>query len=388
MRRNDITKKIIYGLYNKQYLSKKEAALRLNCNITTIHKKMLKFGIATRGRSESVKIAKQKIIINIPKKKLEKLYLVEKLSIQDISKRLHYCKEIIKRELKNNRIPLRNNIEAISLAWEKIKIKKSLLVKLYCKDKLTQKKIANKIGSHHAYISVLMKKYKIETRKPDFYHTKYKKYNFDNNLKEKSYLIGFRLGDLYAKLLPSKKLLTVSTTSTKIEQIDLFKRLFKKYGNVWVSKKRKDGNMVCVVILNRSFDFLLNKQDNIHKWIRNNKKYLLSFLAGYTDAEGCIFINKNNTASFTLSSYDNNILKQIYLGLLKMGVKCNPPKIRVKRGHTTKKDIIYKKNLWYFTTNKKSSLLKILKLLKPLLKHSKRLKDLKNAEKNIIKRAK
>ena len=231
-----------------------------------------------------------------------------------------------------------------------------------------------------------MKDYGLKTRSADFYHTKYKKYDFSNDLHEKAYLIGFKLGDLYAKLLPSKKLIVISTTSTKIQQIHLFKKLFEKYGHVWVSKAREDNNRVFTVLLNRSFDFLLLKKDSMPDWVKKNKAHFLSFLAGYTDAEGAIFIAKSNVAGFTLASYDKNILWYIYKNLLEIGIPCNPPKIRVKKGHVKNDGTMYKQNHWYLYISKKKPLLKLLKMLKPLLKHSKRLRDLKKAEKNIIKR--
>jgi len=386
MRRNDITKKILNILYNEKLLSKKEIAFRLYCNITTIHKKMIKFGIIPRKQRDAVKIAMKKKIIHIPDKTLRKLYLKNKLSIKDIAKKLQYSKETIKREMIREKIPFRTLLESIKLRNSGVRIKKSVLTTLYYKNKLTQKQIAKKLNTHHIYVSKLMKDYGLKTRSADFYHTKYKKHNFSNDLNEKAYLVGFKLGDLYAKLLPSKKLISVGTTSTKIEQIHLFKKLFKKYGNVWISKVRNDGNRVFTVILNRSFNFLLLKKDFVPKWISKNKKQFLSFLAGYTDAEGAISIAKNNVASFTLASYDKNILWYIYKGLLKIGIVCKPPKIRVKKGHRKNDGIIYRQNYWYIYISKKASLLKLLILLKPLLKHSKRLRDLKKAEKNITKR--
>lgn len=386
MRRNDITKNILNKLYNINLLSKKEISLRLKCNITTIHKRMKKFSIISRPQAESVKIAMKKQIIKIPKTHLKNLYLNKKLSIEKIAKSLNYCKEIIERELKRNKITLRSKADAVRLGSQSRRIKKSVLINLYYKKKLTQKEIAQKLNRHPGNICELMEYYRLKTRKPDFYHTKYKKSDFSGSTKEKAYLIGFRLGDLYVKLLPSKKLITVGTTSTKIEQIRLFKKLFKKYGNVWISRKRKDGNRTFVVLLNRSFDFLMPKTDHVPKWIQNNRKPFLSFLAGYTDAEGCIFIAKNNVASFRLGSYDKNIIKQIYKNLLKIGIVCNPPKIHIKRGYKKGDGLIYRKDEWYFFINKKRPLLKLLTLLRPLLKHQKRLRDLKRAEKNIIKR--
>lgn len=386
MRRNDITKDILNGFYNINLLSKKEIALRLKCNITTISKKMDKFGILPRPQIEAVGIAMQKQIIKISKTYLKSLYLDKKLSIGKIAKNLNYCKETIKRELERNNIILRSKADAVRLGAQNRRIQKHILSNLYYGKKLTQKEIAQKLNRHPGNICNLMKYYKLKTRKPDFYHTKYKKTNFSDDPEEESYLIGFRLGDLYVKLLPSKKLITVGTTSTKIEQTRLFKKLFRKYGNVWISKKRKDGNRVFTVILNRSFDFLLPKKDYIPRWIQNNRKYFLSFLAGYTDAEGCILIAKNNVARFTLSSYDKNIIQQVHKNLLKIGVACNPPKIRVKKGYKKRGGIIYKKDEWCFSVNRKYPLQKLLILLKPLLKHQKRLRDLKKAGRNIIKR--
>lgn len=386
MRRNDITKNILNKLYNDELLSRREVALHLKCNVTTINKKMDKFGIKPRPQTEAIKIAMQKKVINIPKFILKNLYSVRKLSIEKISEKTNYCRETIKREIKRNKITLRPKADAVRLGAQGRRIKKSVLTNLYYKKKLTQREIGEKLNRHLGNICNLMKYYKIKTRGPAFYHTQYKKSDFSGDLEEKAYLIGFRLGDLYAKLLPAGKLITVGTTSTKIEQIRLFKKLFKKYGNVWISKKRNDGNRTFVVLLNRSFDFLLPKKDYIPRWIQDNKKCFLSFLAGYTDAEGCITIAKDNVAIFRLGSYDRNIMQQIYKNLLKMGIVCNPPRIHVKKGHKKKDGLTYHKDEWYFFTNKKHPLLKLLVLLKPLLKHSKRLKDLKRAEKNITKR--
>lgn len=386
MPRKDITPKLLKKLYLKKLLSKKEIASLLKCNITTIHKKMEKFGIPARNQIEAVRIAMRKQIIKIPKSQLENLYLKKKLSISEIAKKLNYDRSIIKRELEGHRILLRTQSEVVSLRRKKERIKKMVLKKFYYKDRLTQEQIAKKLGKSKEHISILMKEYGLKTRKRSETSTRYPKFDFSDNLEEKAYLIGFRTGDLSANLSPNKKLITVGTTSTKPEQIKLFKSLFKKYGHIWISKRRQDGNRVFVVRLNRTFDFLLPKRDNIPKWIRENKDYFLSFLAGYTDAEGCIFINKDNVAGFKLSSYDKNILKQIYKCLLRIGIECHPPRISIKKGHKKSDGCIYRNDEWRFNVNKKSSLFPLLQLLKPRLKHQKRLKDLKKAEQNIIER--
>ncbi|MCD6402568.1 helix-turn-helix domain-containing protein [bacterium] len=386
MARKDITPQLLKKLYFKKLLSKREIALFLNCNITTIHKKMKKFGIPARKQSKAVRIAMRKKIIKIPKYQLENLYLKKELSISEIAQKLHYSRETIKRELKRHKIPLRTKVEAIRISGRKRRTKKSILIKLYYKKRLTQKEVAKEVNRHPGSIIRLMKEYGLKTRKKSEYMTRYPKSNFSGNLEEKAYLIGFSRGDLGVELSPSKNLIVVCSTSTKTEQIQLFKDLFKKYGHIWISKKRKDGNRVFVVRINRTFDFLLLKKNSIPKWIRENKNYFLSFLAGYTDADGCIFISKNNVAGFQIASYDKNILRQIYKQLLQIGIQCNPPRILVKKGYVKSNGLIYRDDYWCFTINKKSSLLPLLRLLKSKLKHRKRLRDLEKAEQNIIER--
>ncbi len=386
MPRKDITPTLLKKLYHKKLLSMKEIAQLLNCNITTVYKKMVKFRIPRRSQAEAVRIVMRKKIIKIPKSKLENLYLKKKFPICEIAKKLNYARETIKRELERHKIPVRTKTEALRLSGRKRRIKKSILIKLYYKNRLTQEQIGKKLNRHRGTIHRLMKEYGLKTRKQSEISTRYPKFDFSGDLEEKAYLIGFKKGDLDVKLSPSKNLIIVGCTSTKTEQIELFRNLFKKYGHVWVGKKREDGNRRFIVSLNRTFDFLLSGKDNIPKWIRENDTYFLSFLTGYTDAEGCIYIPKNNVAGFKLASYDKNILKQIHKQLLKIGIECNPPRIHVKKGYKKSDGCVYRGDEWCFTISKKSSLLALLRLLKPRLKHQKRLKDLKKAEQNIIER--
>jgi len=386
MSRKDITPTILKNLYYKKLLSRKDIALLLKSNPSTIYKKMRKFNMPPRKQNLAVKIAMKNKIIKISKKKLKFLYLTKKLSIPEVAKKLNNDMSIISREIERNNIPRRSQGEAVSLGYRKKQIKKSVIKNLYYQNKFTQKEIAEKLKKSRNYICLLMKKYKLKTRTAEKYHTRYTKHNFSNNLAEKSYLIGFRLGDLHAYLLPSKNLIRIDCTSTKKEQINLFRKLFKKYGNIWIGNPRKDGNMVFVVLLNRSFDFLLPKEDCIPKWVQQNKNNFLSFLAGYTDAEGCIGIGKNNVAFLKISSYDKKILKQIHKNLSKLKIKCNPPRIHIKAGYKKGDGCIYRKDEWSFNMNKKISLLLLLNLLEKKMKHQKRLNDLKLAQRNIVRR--
>ncbi len=385
MPRDDINSGTLQHLYTKKLLSKREISIRLKCHISTIHKKMIIFNIPARKQDYASRIAMSKKIIKLKKTSLEKLYLGKKLSVSEIARKLNLDRHTVKRELIRHKIPFRSKKRAIQLALSKKKIPIGVLEKLYIESHLTQKQISEKLGKSRGYILHLMKVYRIPTRNVSQTQIQYPKYDFSGNLLEKSYLIGFRTGDLSAKLSPSRNLILVYCTSTKRVQIQLFKNLFKKYGHVWVSKARKDKNKVFMVRLNRTFNFLLPKKDNIPTWILENDKNILSFIAGYTDAEGSIGVF-NNLARFTLASYDKNILKFIYKRLNYIGIPCNPPRILVKKGYITSRGHTYRNDHWSFTIVKKSSLILLFKILEPYLKHEKRIVDIQKARINILER--
>lgn len=323
--------------------------------------------------------------IKLDKKILNELYIQEKLSISFVARRMGHDRQTIERELIRYNISVRTKAEAIRIALSRRKPPRELLEGLYYQEKLTQAQIAKKLNRSRYNILKLMQGYKLPTRSASQTITRYPKNNFSEDLIEKAYLLGFRVGDLNVVLSPSKKLIIVSCTSTKNEQIQLFDRLFKKYGHVWIGRPRNDGNRVCLARLNHSFDFLLPKKDHIPGWVLEKNEYFFSYLAGYSDAEACIGVF-NKLARFTLASYDKNILKQIYKRLNLANIPCNPPRILVKAGHIKNDGLTYRKDHWHLTIVKKSSLLLLFQIIESYLKHKKRIKDLRKAKRNVLKR--
>lgn len=72
-----------------------------------------------------------------------------------------------------------------------INIPETKLRNLYLKQKLTPKEIAEKFGHSRYGIFRWIKKYGIKTRTYSETNTKYPKFDFKGNLKEKAYLIAF-----------------------------------------------------------------------------------------------------------------------------------------------------------------------------------------------------
>lgn len=320
------------------------------------------------------------LLKNISKDTLLDLYRNQKLSTDAIAHKLNIRSHVtILNYLKKFNIPRRSKLgNRIS-----IKLNKNHLFDLYHNQKLTQKQIAKNFGNQSASgIQRLMKIYNIESRSYSEYLTKYPKFDFSGNLKEKAYLIGFRLGDL--NILKIHELIQVRSSTTIKEQVELVADLFKSYGNIhtWHAKR---GTFETVVLLNNSFNFLLPKNDLIENWILKNNEYFLSFLAGYSDAEGSYFIrkpyyktNKPSWGVFEIQTYDKNIISTIYKYLLNMRIEC--------AYYVNSKHLRYKMDMCRITIVKKQSLWNFIKLVEPYHQHRNKIRDLRKVKENLISR--
>ena len=274
---------------------------------------------------------------------------------------------------------------------KKIIIPKSVLEDLYIEQRIPSTKIANKFNCHHSVIFKRMREYGIKAREKSEAMTIYPKVNFSGNLKEKAYMIGFRTGDLWVnKINKNGKTILIQCNSTRNEQINLVEKLFSKYGHIKTSLvKDPQGNnetrISCYV--NDSFSFLLKKKDKIKKWILDNNEYFFAFLAGYVDAEGHIGVHKYGGAEqacLIISSYDSNILLQIWSKLSSLNIRCPKPRIGHFEGYVTeRKKLPYRRDYWILNTYSKMSLLILLNILANFIKHEKRLSDLQDALNNI-----
>lgn len=179
----------------------------------------------------------------------------------------------------------------------------------------------------------------------------------------------------------------VDCGSTKSEQINLIKKLFEKYGRVWISKPNKKGKIQIEAFLDRSFDFLLDTKAEIRSWIFNSNDYFAPFLAGFTDAEGSFGIYKG-MAIYQLGNYNRALLFLIHRKLIKIGISCPKPYEDKTKGYVTKHGYIHNQNYWHLCVHKKSSLLRLFELIEPYLKHEKKIADMKKAKENVEMRNK
>lgn len=380
----NIRKEILKNLYLKKKLSMAKIARRFHCDPGTIQRVMHRYGIKSRTLSE----AAEKVLI--PKQTLKKLYYRNGLSTGQIGEQYHCSHATILNKMEFYGLKRRCRLGT----RKPVIISKKELKNLYLRKKLSQGQIAKKKKCSICAIQKLIKKYDIRSRTLSEAQMKYLKYNFSGNLIEKAYLIGFRAGDL--RVVPARLQIQVGCSTSVPVQTKLIKGLFNKYTKVIINQKRFiKGQLITDIrcLLNKSFDFLLPKQDKIESWILNNKKLFFSFLAGYVDAEGHIFVrlqqrSKTPIAGFEIQSYDKGILNQIWTKLNKMKIQCPKPTINKYKGYTSKAGIVNRKDLWRFAVNKKMALFLLINSMEPYIKHNKRKKDLRRAKENLIYRLK
>jgi len=317
-----------------------------------------------------------KKIIIITKKDLYKLYRTDRKSALIIAKIYNCHHRAIYDKLRKFKIPIRSNY----------KIPKKELLNLYYKKNKSPYFIGKIYGCSFSTITNRLKKYNIPKKSHSLARMRYKKFNFSNNNIKKAYLIGFRLGDLRVyKTNKNAETVIVQCHTTCNDQIRLIDKLFMKYGKVTLTPL-KDGSTDINCFLNRTFNFLLPKNDNIKDWICSNKKSFCSFMAGYTDAEGNFIINQGR-ARFKIDSYDKNILKKIHCWLNNYNIISKFRRIG-KKGEMRPEGYVFNKDLWRLNINEANSLFKFINLIKPFISHRKRLKDINICIKNIIKRKK
>jgi len=214
----------------------------------------------------------------------------------------------------------------------------------------------------------------------------YPRVDFSGNLVEKAYLCGFRQGDLHVAL--EGNTIVVKCTSTRTEQVVLFRELFMPYGHVYTDEatreRRKRQSIGMYARLNRSFDFLLLKGDYLPDWVSHSDETFFAYLAGYMDAEGYIHTYARPgyralQVDVEIRSYDRVLLTSLGEGLNVRGIFCVPASIRVKAGYVNREGVRSNGDLWGLGIHRRDALRRLFELLDPYLRHGRRRRDMLRA---------
>lgn len=281
-------------------------------------------------------------------------------------------------------------------------IPKTLLEQLYCKQKLSSKIIARQLSCDATTICNYLRQYDLPIRHLKESHrfqvfTKFPgrilhpKRDFNGSPPQKAYLIGFRLGDLYVTKVsngPYCQTIQINCRTTKLAQVRLFRKLFRGYGYLYECKPDKNGAFGLTYYVNRSFDFLLPKQDSVETWIQADFACSAAFAAGYIDAEGSFHLVERKSgllkSVFALASQDRNILAWFHNWFMSQQILCAAPKLAIPKN--TPRQFRLNKDYWILQVHRKDALLQLSKLLSHWIQHPKRRYDLARVLRNIKER--
>lgn len=376
----DIPKQELIDLYENQRLSISQISSRLGYSNGPICRLLKEYQIKVRTVSQ----AKEKYFI--PKKELKNLYITQKLSTEQIAKKYGCDSVTIIYKMRKYGIKSRGHLGLT----KPINISKEKLEYLYHDRKLSAVKIAKILHRSKGGVERKIHNFNISTRNIDNRACKYKKFDFSGNLTEKAYMIGFRLGDL--NVVQTKNLIIIRCSTTKRNQVKLIKDLFSPYTTPHIGKAKR-GTFEIAAHLNKTFSFLLPKQDNIEPWILENPQHFWAFFAGYSDAEGCLYLHRvegkylKSFANFQISSYDKNILQQLWKGLNQVDISSVFPAICHPKGTPCGNPKYFSNNdMWRLTVSRKDSVWKLIYFWGLYSKHKDKQTAIEKAKRNIILR--
>jgi len=248
-------------------------------------------------------------------------------------------------------------------------VPKEEIEKLYWQQKLTLSQIGRMFSVTYPTVIYWMKKRGVHTRGVRKYETR----PFDGNELEKAYVMGLRLGDLNVRA--HRRQILARTSTSHPAMLELFRNIFQRYSHVhqfsmFNPKKKPHFDWQIYALLDKSFDFLLSKAAPDDTLTNEDKFY--AFLAGYTDAEGCILITPNGNGLrfyFQVAAEDKRTLFVIANKLREAGYHFTL-RISAKKGENYGRK--YNKNYWELRIATKADVIKLLERL--ALRHQEKIK--------------
>lgn len=363
-------------LYIKEKLSISQIAKKFSLSKTPIHRMLHEYMIPVRTSKEA------SIKVSATRKQLTNWYLKDKFSMFQIAEKLGCTHSAIVYKFQKFGIKSRGHLGLT----KPIKLTKDGFEYLYYKRGLSLKKISNIAHCSESGLERRFKTYNLKSRTTQNRTTRIKKFDFSGDLIEKAYLIGFRLGDL--NIMKRVSVTQVRRSTTHTAQTRLIKNLFIPYTTPTISKANR-GTTEIVCLVNKSFNFLLPKEDKIPKWILANKKTYWSFFAGYVDAEGCFYLQKPHangkiwSSGFEVQSQQKGIIKSLWQNMPKNKIVSPVPRVSRKAGSVDKRGTINNKDMWRININRKKSLSNFIYYIEPYLKHQEKINKIIKIKENL-----
>lgn len=362
---------IIYKLYWEEKKSLPEIGKIFSVHHEKVRRLMIKYNIPLRSRLESQNMRKK---LKVSKSELYELYWKKEMKLRDIAKLFDVSSHAVFREFNKYKIPRRTYSEAKAI--QRRKISSEELKRLYIKEKKSLRELGGYVKTRPTTIKRMLTELGVHLREPGEAILKHERKSFSEDMVEKFYLIGLRVGDLHAR--KDSRNIVVSVSSTHPSMIELMHKLFSKYGNYYkmVHKTRFGYEWSIKYILDSSFEFLLDKTQ---VKIPTQRELFLSFLAGYADAEGCWKTTRGSKGHiefrFELESQDLKILEQIYSTLIKLGF--TPRFYLTRRKGSKTGTFIFRKNVYRVSLLKRAEVIRLAQTLLPFIRHREKIEKVK-----------
>ncbi|MDO8593892.1 MAG: LAGLIDADG family homing endonuclease [bacterium] len=267
-------------------------------------------------------------------------------------------------------------------------LSKTQLADLYSVKKLSTWEIEKQYGYSRSRVYSSLKRYGIPVRSLAASHVKTQRVDFNGTLLEKAYLFGFAVGDLRVRLHNKKggsETISIACSSNKPAQISLINELFISFGHIWRGKPNQREVVSIEAFVNLSFSFLLGKDwKSFAKSIKTRKQFL-AFLAGFSDAEGSIFISRG-MAQMSWGNYDRALLLFFKKGLANLGVITGTVTSDHLQGYRGRDGYVRSRDYYHLSCARKASLEKLLNMLVFFSRHDDKRCALVRALANITER--
>ncbi|MBI2546838.1 MAG: hypothetical protein HYW23_00120 [Candidatus Aenigmarchaeota archaeon] len=307
----ELTPEVIRRLYWEDKKSLPEIGKLYRIDSGSLYRWMKQHGIHTRSKLVAAQLHKK---LTIRPDKLYELYWKKSMTTSEIGKLYDVSGAAVQHLMLKHKIPTRTPLQIGSSKTKSPSYK--ILHHLYIVERKSTIKIGKQLGVAQASVRKWLKKYKISVRSRSEACREYTRTSFSGDKTEKSYMLGFCVGDAYV----SKRYqsIDIHTTTTHPAMIKLFHTTFSGYGHP--SKYARSGTLqyewALRCSLDQSFSFLLEKYKRlIPDWVLEDDTTFYSFLAGYADAEGCWMVIKSHKdgigALFEIRSRDVKVLETI-----------------------------------------------------------------------------
>jgi len=253
---------------------------------------------------------------------------------------------------------------------------KQALERLYLTEKLSTNEIAEELGKSQYFVWRVCKKLGLDLRTPNEgkalsapSRIRTLREPFSGSVADRHYLKGFSAGDLDVRK-PSTTAIMVSSTTTHPAFSSCFNRLFRDYGPIYqypVFDSVGGCRWKLATRLDNSFSFMLPEQRKDYPRFLDAPADFLSWLAGIVDSDGSIILERSGVyvrLTMLIANQNLALLRHIKTELVNGGYFPTGPYLQAREDKVTpRRNIRYTKDMWNIRLQRAEEVRRISRLL-------------------------